>query len=46
VGSVYAENVADELPAGSTSVILDDCGHFLQVERPDEFNRLVLDFLA
>ena len=46
VGSVYAEDVADELPAGSTSVILDDCGHFLQVERPDEFNRLVLDFLA
>ncbi len=46
VGSVYAENVADELPAGSSSMILEDCGHFLQVERPAEFNRLVLDFLG
>jgi pimeloyl-ACP methyl ester carboxylesterase len=46
VGSVYAENVANELPVGSSSVILDDCGHFLQVERSGEFNRLVLDFLG
>ena len=26
--------------------MLDGCGHFLQVEQPDEFNRLALEFLA
>lgn len=28
------------------AVVLDGAGHFLQVERPNEINRLVLDFLA
>jgi pimeloyl-ACP methyl ester carboxylesterase len=31
---------------GSRSEIVDDAGHFLHVERPDEVNRLVLDFIA
>ena len=26
-------------------VVLDDCGHMLNMERPKEFNRAVLDFL-
>jgi pimeloyl-ACP methyl ester carboxylesterase len=46
IGSEFAERVAEELAPGSRSVIVDDCGHFLQVERPDEFNRLVLEFLS
>lgn len=32
--------------APDNAVVVDDSGHFLQVERPDEVNRLVLDFLA
>ncbi len=31
---------------GSDLVVLDDCGHVPQVEKPDEFIRLALDFLA
>jgi len=46
VGVEFAENAADGLGPGSSSVILDDCGHFLQVEKPEEFNQQVLNFLA
>lgn len=28
------------------AVVVEDAGHFLHLERPDEVNRLVLDFLA
>jgi pimeloyl-ACP methyl ester carboxylesterase len=31
--------------AGSRVEVVEDAGHFLQVERPDEVNRLILDFL-
>jgi 2-hydroxy-6-oxonona-2,4-dienedioate hydrolase len=31
--------------AGARKVIIDDCGHMPQLERADEFNRLVRDFL-
>lgn len=31
---------------GSRAVMVDGAGHFLQLERPDEVNRLILDFLA
>ncbi len=31
---------------GSRMEVVDDAGHFLQLERPDVVNRLVLDFLA
>ena len=35
------------LPAeGSRYEVLDGVGHFMHLERPDEVNRLVLDFLA
>ena len=28
------------------AVVVDDAGHFVHLERPEEFNRLVLDFLG
>jgi pimeloyl-ACP methyl ester carboxylesterase len=31
---------------GARKVIIDNCGHMPQLERPAEFNRLVRDFLA
>ena len=30
---------------GSELIVIDDCGHLPQVEKPDEFVRLALDFL-
>ncbi|MFH9085259.1 alpha/beta fold hydrolase [Streptomyces sp. NPDC017673] len=36
----------DTLPGLSGSHILDGCGHFVQQERPDETNRILLDWLA
>src|SRR6201996_156464 len=33
------------LIGGSEFVVFDDCAHWPQFERPEEFNRLVLDFL-
>jgi len=27
-------------------ISIDDCGHMLSMERPEEFNRIVLDFIA
>lgn len=46
IGVEFAIDAATSLAPGSRAEIIDGCGHFLQVERPDEFNRLVLDFLA
>ena len=31
---------------GSRVELVDDAGHFLHLERPDEVNRLVLDHLG
>jgi len=31
---------------GAKLVVLDECGHLPEIEKPDEFNRAVLDFLA
>ncbi|GAA2068607.1 alpha/beta fold hydrolase [Williamsia deligens] len=42
----YTAAVDDVLPDGSAVEIVSDAGHFLQVERPAEVNRLVLDFLG
>ncbi|GAA1901001.1 alpha/beta fold hydrolase [Williamsia serinedens] len=42
----YTRGVRDVLPEGSAVEIVPDAGHFLQVERPEEVNRLVLDFLG
>lgn len=40
-----ADRVATEVP-GARKVVLEGVKHLPGVERPDEFNRLVLDFLA
>ncbi|MFI9824010.1 alpha/beta hydrolase [Streptomyces sp. NPDC052013] len=34
------------LPGLSASHLLDDCGHWIQQERPDEVNRLLTDWLV
>ncbi|MGW2487339.1 alpha/beta hydrolase [Streptomyces sp. NPDC001606] len=36
----------DTLPGLLGSHLLDDCGHFVQQERPDETNRILVDWLA
>jgi pimeloyl-ACP methyl ester carboxylesterase len=39
-------NPLDFLAQGSEVVVVDDAGHFLNVEQPELFNRHVLDFIA
>ena len=44
----FTEDVADigkEKIPNSKLVMISSCGHFLQFEKPDEFNKAVLDFL-
>lgn len=36
----------DDFPAGVTHTEIAEAGHFLQLERPDEINRLLLEHLA
>ena len=40
-----AEKFRDGIP-GAKLAIFEQCGHLPQLEKPDEFNRAVLDFLA
>jgi pimeloyl-ACP methyl ester carboxylesterase len=47
MGVELAEMAAPFLPGdGSRVELVDGAGHFLHLERPDEVNRLVVDFLA
>jgi 4,5:9,10-diseco-3-hydroxy-5,9,17-trioxoandrosta-1(10),2-diene-4-oate hydrolase len=41
----HAQIAAVKIP-GARLHIFDNCGHCVMFERPDEFNKLVLDFLA
>ncbi|MCX6510614.1 MAG: alpha/beta hydrolase [Actinobacteria bacterium] len=45
VGVEFAETAAAGLSPGSSATIIEGAGHFTQVEKPEEFNRLVLDFI-
>ncbi|MEI7544281.1 MAG: alpha/beta fold hydrolase [Mycobacteriaceae bacterium] len=38
--------VAAALPGGSAAVVIDHAGHFLQLERPDEVGRRIVQFLS
>ncbi|MCD7901824.1 MAG: alpha/beta hydrolase [Bacteroides sp.] len=46
-GNRYSENpeILQYLPNGK-QVVLEDCGHMLNMEQPDAFNQIVLEFLA
>jgi len=38
--------VAAVLPGGSAAVVVEHAGHFLQLERPDEVGRRIVEFLS
>jgi 3-oxoadipate enol-lactonase len=40
-----SQDMADRI-AGSEISIVPDCGHLSNIERPDEFNRIVRDFIS
>ena len=46
MGVEYARRASPLLPEGSRVEILERCGHFLHLERPDEVNAHILDWLA
>ena len=39
------ERFSETLPHLHRSLILEDCGHWTQQERPDEVNEALIDFL-
>jgi pimeloyl-ACP methyl ester carboxylesterase len=39
-------NAESHLPDGSRVVIIKDAGHFMHVEKPDEVNKLILDWVT
>ena len=44
-----ASNLSEGMEAHFESLeikILPDCGHFLHLEKPDEVNKIILDFLS
>jgi len=41
----YGEKLRDSIP-GAKMVVFDQCGHVPQIEKPQEFNRAVVDFLG
>ena len=45
-GAAAIANFGDSLPALHASEILPGCGHWVQQERAEDTNRLLLDFLA
>jgi pimeloyl-ACP methyl ester carboxylesterase len=47
IGAEVAPNCAEALGHPLSRIeIVANCGHFLQLERPDEVNRLIVEFLA
>ena len=41
----FARQIREWLP-GAEQVTIDECGHVPQVERPEETNRLLMEFFA
>ena len=46
IGLDSVELVRPWFPPGTRTVVLEDAGHFVQLEEPEEFNRLVVEFIA
>ncbi|QYC43871.1 Soluble epoxide hydrolase [Nonomuraea coxensis DSM 45129] len=46
LGAGLVKDAAEQLPDGSRTEVVADAGHFLHLERPDEVNRLILDWLG
>ncbi|MEV4292932.1 alpha/beta hydrolase [Nonomuraea bangladeshensis] len=46
LGAGLVKDAVAHLPGGSRAEIVADAGHFLHLERPDEVNRLILDWLG
>jgi pimeloyl-ACP methyl ester carboxylesterase len=46
IGREVAESARSMVTANVTIEILDNCGHFLQLERPEAMNSRILEFLA
>jgi len=40
-----SKTIADAIP-GARLAVIEDCGHLSNIEKPAEFNRIVLDFLT
>ncbi len=43
--STYRSRMLDYAPQGKV-VVVSDCGHMVNMERPEEFNQILLDWLA
>jgi pimeloyl-ACP methyl ester carboxylesterase len=41
----HAETIAKAIP-GARKVVLPECGHCPMIEKPEEFNRIVMEFLG
>lgn len=46
IGAEVAEAARPEMAANGTVEIIDDCGHFLHLERPDVVNDRIIEFLT
>lgn len=46
MGAEVAQAAADDAPGNVSVEILDGCGHFLHLERPDDVNDRIVEFLA
>jgi pimeloyl-ACP methyl ester carboxylesterase len=46
IGAEFARSAAEYLAAGSRVVVVEGAGHFLQLEKPAEVNRHVLDWIT
>lgn len=45
IGVEFSQNIEAFFPAGLINCVIDNGGHFLHQEQPDQVNRLILDFL-
>lgn len=46
IGAGVVDRVRDFLSTGSDVVLVEEAGHFLHLERPDEVNHRIVDFLT